>query len=278
MKYNLPFKHLSVSQINTWYGCGQDYKYTYLEGKRGERGRALILGSTLDAALGTVCASKYVGAPIPDFDTVLAQYDLTVEPVNRLVLDEILMLKRFLKAFTESEFFAECKILALQKPTMADFGEGIRVKGYIDLICEYKGEVYIMDFKCVSQHYSPKKTDGDEQLTIYSYGEDIPNVGHITFSKKNTTRSFMKINLSKRDKSHYDSVREWAKRAAFGITLGDFEFPSGFYWKCRKGVCNHFEYCTNPKVVRDRDSESLLDDLENFLNVQESLLGNGSSS
>ena len=164
------------------------------------------------------------------------------------------MMERFCNTFIASDVFENCKVIALEKKVVYEI-DGIQLIGYIDAIIEMYGEQWIIDFKAVRQHYSPKFANESMQLTSYAYPTGIRNVAFITFSKTAKTK-LMKVIKSTRSDHDIEMFEQLVKHTAASITRDikqGFKPRKNFYWKCKPSLCNYWNICTCPDVVNKRE-------------------------
>ena len=92
---------------------------------------------------------------------------------------------------------------------------GIRLNGYVDFICKYKGKKTLLDIKTLKS-VSPHEVAMSDQLTLYSMAKKVPNVGIIAMYKvKKDPR--IEVITGRKTKQDYMDLQYKIKKAVSDI-------------------------------------------------------------
>lgn len=93
---------------------------------------------------------------------------------------------------------------------------GIRLNGFVDFICDFKGKKTLFDIKTLKS-VSPYEVKMSDQLTLYSMAKKVPNVGIIAMYKtKKDPR--IEIITGKKTKKDYIDLQRKIKKAVSDIS------------------------------------------------------------
>lgn len=185
-----PCLYLSYSQIFTYLGCSQKYRFHYVEGRHQERISAnLILGSAIHSALERyylTLMEKGITEPLGLLETLIEEgirLDLKQTDVPVIFKKEapdkeslISLGKSLIQTFYENIDLTGYRIIGAEVPLSANLydehGQPTEFKllGVIDLLLmDSKGEVVVVDNKTAAKAKSQSALDDDLQFSAYSY-------------------------------------------------------------------------------------------------------------
>lgn len=195
---------LSNSSKDVYLECPFKYKLYYIDNIRSiDNSSALVFGNALDKALNDLLLKKPDATNIfiqewdktasldisyykSDLDIKLLSTYCNVDEINDENVKNWLSLKAKGLALLEAyslEILPKVELLESQKTIMIDMGD-FNIKGILDLTGKIDGITYILDNKTTSENYKVEYINKRDQLPLYSYAENIRDVGYLTMNKK----------------------------------------------------------------------------------------------
>lgn len=172
-------KHISASSYNTFHGCGMQYYYRYICGKKNPPGLALLRGSSTHTGIRYVNETKRETGKEPPIDEVA---DSTRDAFTELIKQQPLVMSKEEKADKNNIINSTLKTsIALasaytrkvspknktfeiiEEKLMADIGMDLPILGYMDLVSNKK----IIDIKTSGKAWPVGREHTEIQPVFY---------------------------------------------------------------------------------------------------------------
>ena len=242
----IPDDYLSASRITKYLRCGEDFRRTYVVGKRWTGNVNTALGKSIHSLIETTLEQMIAGKPLRPLEAALDEAstvseaafteledleDSTVgewsDEVRRIYRVWHRMRAPFLKPVAVEERF-EASI------------SGIRVVGIIDIIDNSEG-LSVIDTKVVKRKKSDRDTRNSLQLMLYGHVKGIASVGFDSIVKGEIPKVFStKTCLTPQDSRWVESL---TVNVAEAISAGVFPLTSPDSWWCSSDFCPHWSDC-----------------------------------
>lgn len=271
-------EHLSFSQINTYLGCGEAYRLSYVEGNRSLPNIAMVKGSIFHRI-----------AEINNTQKMATKKDISLTEMSDLVSSNIdkelnteLHLKESEKTISKASLFGEAKDsligaikglhenskgvipIAVEKEYNIQIpGVKRHMKAIIDVITD---DGRVIDYKLTAKAKPQSSVDGDLQLASYAmihkifYGS-FPRVqfhNYVTKNiKKENTHSYSFNCLETKEKyceKKLQPLLSTIKIVEDSIQKGIFLPAEPGSWRCSENSCGHYHNCkyVNSKSVSSK--------------------------
>ena len=248
--------HVSVSQVNTYIMCAEKYRHSYVVGTPpSHRPAALGFGSAIHHALAVFYGFIKAHGKKPSQGRIQAAFSDRWEvelrdslPIQYKAGEDAGKVKdmgiAMLKTFCEDGFTPD-KVVAVEQPfsvTLPDPETGVILEealvGAIDLLCEHKGQVVIVEHKTAARKYTHDRLQHDLQPTAYQFAArelGISNPG-LAFQVLLKTRSpQVEFTTITRSKEHEEEMLSTYTQVLTAVA-------QGLFWKNRGWMCGDCQF------------------------------------
>ena len=270
-------KHLSFSQLNTYLGCGESYRLSYVEGNRSAPNIAMVKGTSFHRV-----------AEINNTQKMESKKDMSLEEMLDIASSQIdkafkldLYLKRSEQSMSKKSLHGEAKDSLLATiPGLHKHSQGIQpiaiekeydikipgvdrhVKAFIDLITD---DNRVIDYKLTAKAKSQSATENDLQLALYSlihkiYYGSFPRVqfhNYVSKKSKKTGEHSYSFNILETEDIYCESklqpLLSTIKTVEESIQKGVFLPAESGSWRCSPNMCSHYQSC---KYVKQENNFS----------------------
>lgn len=251
----------SPSSINMIFGCGQQYYYRYIEGRKIPPAAAMIVGRAIDQSSGADLTEKLEGRdllPVEAIedkarDTVLTEWNkegvaLDADERERgiaTVQGEAVDTSITLARLHHSELAPRIEPTALQRKFELEIsGYDFSIIGYKDI--EERGGKVIRDTKTSKKSPSANAVETSTQLDVYalhSYAADgvEPDV-HLDYLVNLKTPKAVTIS-GKKTKADFAPVLERIAATDRAVQAGVFVPARADDWRCSEKWCGYWNLC-----------------------------------
>lgn len=243
----LPRGYLSASQIQKYLMCPEDYRLTYIEGRKFKPNSKMVRGSSVHKMVEKSLLMLKGRGRAPDEEEVLdlsrgivegvLESQETSEEVD--VEDLVDSSQKSFRAWYKERIHSVVPI-SVEQEVLATIND-VPVRGFIDYIDGAGGSPTVVDLKVGNKKRDPCNS---LQLGLYSLMTDIPSVAYDTILQP-TKRLPCRINYesaqyTERYAQHIGRIIE---RVHEGITSGYFPLCLPDNWACSPAYCSHYERC-----------------------------------
>ena len=273
-------RHISASQIDMFYRCGEQWRRRYIEGEKTRPGIALITGSSLHEAaehnwkvkqktqedeqlsvLKDVAAQKY--------DDILSNDGIFVAPedlpaVKTIVDDGKDMAVNLVTPFRE-EFAPNIWPDKVEHKFELEIDGFPNMLGFIDLVGRVidhdrgtlSKETRLCDIKTAAKKWTQAKADGSNQMTIYwkalqvteGKAPDVMAFDQFIKSTKNTRYESIQTTRTEED---FIGVMRRVKPMLAAIEAGIFMPAESDGWICSPKWCGFYQSCRYVQAIRNK--------------------------
>jgi len=246
----IPDNYLSASRITKYLRCGEDFRRTYVLGKRWTGNVNTALGRSVHSLIETTLQQVMAGQPLrpvaeamDEAGTVSAATFSEIEDLEGFSVEQRSDEVRRLYRIWHKMRAPYLKPIAVEERFEASIS-GIRVVGVIDIIDVSEGPS-IIDTKIVKRKKSDRDTKNSLQLMLYGHVKGIPSVGFDCVVKGEIPKVFStKICLTPQDSRWVESL---VTNVAESISAGIFPLTSPDNWWCSSAFCSHWYDCRGKK-------------------------------
>lgn len=259
----LPKGYLSVSQVNLFLKCGEQYKRRYVYKEESTKSSAAALGSSIHKAAEVLHTGLMDARNLTEEEVLSVFSDYYDNNIEGVVFDAeeeetpglmkdmgIKMTKAYRKgALGEITEYKRVKPIAAERivetKLSVDEGEPIPFVAVIDLE-EYS---CISDVKTKSKAAGQIDADNSLQLSIYSHITKKPDVrlDQVVRPTKKNDAKYLRTQ-SHRDPTQIKHALEVVHEVAQDIALGRFRKTSPENWWCSEKWCPYWKDCRGKKV------------------------------
>lgn len=243
----LPRGYLSASQIQKYLTCPEDYRLTYIEGRKFKPNSKMIRGSSVHKMVEkSLIMLKGRGvAPMPEevLDSsrgIVTSVLESQEPGEEIDIEEVIdSSQKSFQAWYKERMHSVVPI-AVEQQVLASVG-GVPAKGFIDYIDGSGGSPTVVDLKVGNKKRDPCNS---LQLGLYSLMTGIPSVAYDTILQP-TKRLPCRINYESADytEKHLQHIERLVGKVYEGITSGYFPLCLPDNWACNPAYCSNYERC-----------------------------------
>ena len=192
---DLPGGYLSASRITKYLNCGEAYRRTYVDGKRGAPSARMALGSTVHKLAEIALRETiHAGGP-PPMDYALGHadtaFDAAFSDVSQWEEDESPggMKDQSVELYRlwHKVILPGLDPVSVEEKFTTNIA-GAKVLGFIDLI-NLGNSPEVIDLKVVKRAKSEKDVNNSLQLAVYSLATGIPRVGFHSLVKNKTPKA-----------------------------------------------------------------------------------------
>ena len=257
--------HLSISQLNEYLGCSQQYFYHRIaELEPIDTPSALVVGSAIHSAIEHyhIMKGKGVVVELPELTQLFEQYlkdEEEVRPVNYGKSNQDEQLKGsalWLEAFLEGQDGSERAMLIEEGFELMLPGLVIPVVGRVDAVMEdQNGNIIVVDYKTAATKPSISDIHANLQMTLYGMWakQKWPNrnislrMDYIIKSKR--TPSFMKYTTERSERQEQELTLLFRKvYNHVNMLRADVIDPLPVSsWRC--GSCSYRHACRQSEVA-----------------------------
>ena len=255
---------LSISAVDMYLRCGEQFRRRYILGQKQPPGIALVDGSSYHAATEYANRVKLEKGRQAQTPRVVNRY---IDTLRSLVKKE----KKFdWGGETENSVYKKAKILLPQymnkidpkidpdwveqpfKKDMTVEGQTFEIVGVVDVTTKRKAKHFratVADYKTSSQPKSQQEVDDSVQLTLYNWATGLNNVAFINFVK--TANPYMQVLTGRRAPCDVAWASMVCQRVHQSIRVSAFPLtsPSKFTWWCSEKFCGYWKDCRGKFVA-----------------------------
>lgn len=236
--------YISVSQIEMFLRCGEQYRFRYIEGLKIPPTGALVQGSAYHAALATFFRDRLVMSEFSSFHKAAAldsfsdsfdcqaayDVDWVDEKPGELKDQGIVLTQTYIE---EVGWKIEPVTVEERKETTIN---GINLVTVTDLVTP----INIIDHKLKKRAFSEDELAQDLQSITYGMVENLPLEFHVALK---TAKPSIKIQRTPR-RTEQDLLffRELLERVRASIQAGNF-IPNPVGWHCGPRFCGYWNLC-----------------------------------
>lgn len=281
-------KHISASQIDTFYRCGEQWRRRYIDGEKIRPGVALLTGSSLHYAaeknwevkLKTQEDEKLSvlqDAAAQKYDDILSNDGIFVAPedlagVKKIVDDGKDMAVNLVTPFRQ-DFAPNIWPEKVEHKFELAIEGYPNILGFIDLVSREidhdKGELSpltrLCDIKTAGKKWTQAKADGSNQMSIYWKAMQVtegraPDVMAFDQFIKSTKNARYETIQTTRTEEDFIRVMRRVKPMLAAIDAGIFIPAEADHWICSPKWCGYYQSCKlraaiKPTIIDQKTKE-----------------------
>jgi len=258
--YNLPFDHISHSQISMYRRCPEQYRRRYIEGEKIPPGVSLLKGGAVHEGIKfnnrqkietyeDLPGNQIIDCSVAGFEKRVGEegYILTKDEQSRgakIVLGEAKDRVAYMSGFYREEMAPAIQPTLAEERIMVNLPDIPPVNMVLDCIDDKKR---IRDSKLSKRKKSEKDVEGSMQLTLYAIAYrvltgELPDavIFDVLIDKKNPEYQVLS---STRDMEDFRVGLEIVKAVIEGISKGSFPPAAEGSWACDPRYCGYYHTC-----------------------------------
>lgn len=265
--YTIPLPYLSLSQVELYQRCPQQFYHRYILGEKSPPAVAMIQGTVIHKAVEVGYKHVMANKTLPSLDMTLEAYsdsldenmqadfvwedgeDETYNKDKGKVKDQGVAI---VKTWHKNKL-PKVKPMAVERSFITDFG-GIPVVGRIDFIDRTETppnapdglpinplQDIVVDNKVVNKTYSQTAVDNKMQMSIYSHATGLTKQRYDLFVKTKTPK--LQDLLTSRNPADVRWAVKTFVEVAKSIAMGSFPMCSPEAWNCSARFCGYWSKC-----------------------------------
>jgi CRISPR/Cas system-associated exonuclease Cas4 (RecB family) len=233
---------ISSSKLRKISSCLYQYKLYYIDGWRRINDKAIFrFGHVCHEIVTQSIAQKFKKEPSKLFQSKWKkEKEKSLHYNDSDSFDKFMSLGESLCAKIPEALSGITNITAVESEFEVDLS-GIKLNGFVDFICDYKGKRTLMDIKTLKS-VSPYEVKMSDQLALYSMAKQIPNVGIIAMYK--TKEPKIEVITGRKTKKDYVDLQHKIKKAVDDISYGHYPRSNS---KLTCNMCDYISICFGTK-------------------------------